>query len=318
MSQKSLFFGGSMKSKLSLLIVCIFALSVLFLGCQRRTSADGALTIAVSLNDADEYRSLWLNSFTRQAEAKGYRIISANAGSNASKQISDVENLILQRPSALVLHAFSSEGIVPALEAINIRDIPVVLFDFPVASNNYTTFITDDQGLNGEIQARFVLDWLAQDSSRRANVGYLVGMYAMEAAMPRRDQFVATLGIQPIAEQEGGWSPDGAMSIVEDWIQAYPHMNVFVAMNDDMAIGAIQALTAAGRNFNDILVLGIDGTDAAKVYLRSGQLAATAARDISRETSFTLETVEKILAGETVARSLRPNAIFAMTRENAN
>jgi ABC-type sugar transport system substrate-binding protein len=225
---------------------------------------------------------------------------------------------VAQKPLAIVLHAYSAEGIVPALEAMERAKIPCILFDFEVASDKYVTLITDNQGLNGEIQARFLLEWLAKDSSRRANVGYLVGSYNALGAMPRRDQFYAVSGIRPLAEQEGGWSANGAMTITEDWLQAYPQMNVFACMNDDMAIGVIQALRSAGKNMNDFLVLGVDGSDAAKPFIRSGDLAATAARDVNLETAFTLDTVEQIIDGRSVGKLLRPNAITAMTRDNVD
>lgn len=282
-------------------------------------SSSGSYTIAVSLNDTDEYRTSWLDNFTEAAEAKGHKVISANASSDASKQISDVESLIAQQPDIIVLHAFSQDGAVPAVEAIDAAGIPCVLFDFPVDSDLYTTFVTDEQALNGEIQANYVNDWLAEDSSRVANVGYIVGSYSMQAAMPRRDKFYEVLGItEAMAEQEGGWSADDAMKITEDWLQAYPDMNVFACMNDDMAIGVIQALSAAGKDMDEVLVLGIDGTDAAKEYLRTGELDCTAARDVKVETGFTLETCEKILAGESVEKNLQPEAIYAMTSENVD
>lgn len=300
--------------KVLALILCVATLLSL---CSFAVAEESkSLTIAVSLNDADEYRTSWLNSFTEQAEAKGHKVISTNAGSDASKQIADVENIIVQNPDIVVLHSHSEDGGVPALEALSAANIPAVLFDFPVASELYTTFITDEQALNGEIQANYVNEWLAQDETRVANVGYIVGMYSMEAAMPRRDRFYEVLGItEAMAEKEGNWSANEAMSITEDWLQAYPAMNVFACMSDDMAIGCIQALTAAGVNMDDVLVLGIDGTDAAMPYLASGELDCTAARDVTLETAFTLETCEKIAAGETVEKNLQPRGISPLTKE---
>lgn len=275
--------------------------------------------IAVSLNDADEYRTSWLNNFTAIAEAKGYTVISTNAASDASKQISDVETLLIQQPDIIVIHAYSADGIVPALESIESAGIPCVLIDFTVNSDTYTTLIADGQALNGVIQGNYVNEWLKADETRVANVGYIVGMYSMESAMDRMYAFYETIGItEALAEQEGGWSADSAMKIAEDWIQAYPEMNVFACMNDDMAIGVIQALTAAGRDMDEVLVLGVDGTDAGKAYLRTGELDCTAARDVTIETTCALETCEKILAGETVDKAIEPMAITAMTSETVD
>lgn len=303
--------------KLVTLVLALMMVAAL-LPCVASAEAP-AYKIAVSLNDADEYRTSWLNNFTAIAEAKGYTVISTNAASDASKQISDVETLLIQQPDIIVIHAYSADGIVPALESVESAGIPCVLIDFPVNSDTYTTLIADGQALNGVIQGNYVNEWLKADETRVANVGYIVGMYSMEAAMDRMYAFYETIGItEALAEQEGGWSADSAMKIAEDWIQAYPEMNVFACMNDDMAIGVIQALTAAGRDMDEVLVLGVDGTDAGKAYLRTGELDCTAARDVTIETACALETCEKILAGETVEKAIEPMAITAMTGENVD
>ncbi len=275
------------------------------------------VTIAVSLNDADEYRTQWLDTFTELCDEKGYHVISANAGSDASKQISDVESLLLQQPDIVVMHAYSAEGAGPALDAIEAAGLPCVLFDFDVTADNYTTQVVDEQATYGKMQAEYIQQWLDEDESRELNLGYIVGSYSMEGAMPRRDGLYEALGVEePMAEAEGNWNANDSMSITEDWLQAYPDMNVFACMSDEMATGVIQALNAAGKNMDDVLVLGIDGAAVAMEYLESGDLDATAARDVNIETGFTLETCEKILSGETVEKRLQPMGISLLTKEN--
>lgn len=301
-------------SAVSLSLMATLAMPV-FAGAEGSIPED--VTIAVSLNDADEYRTQWLNTFTAQCEEKGYKVISANAASDASKQISDVESLLLQQPDIVVMHAYSADGAGPALDAIEAAGVPCVMFDFEVTADNYTTYIADEQSTYGQMQAEYIQEWLDEDESRELNLGYIVGMYSMEGAMPRRDGLYEALGIEePMAEAEGNWNANDAMSITEDWLQAYPDMNVFACMSDEMAVGVIQALNAAGTNMDDVLVLGIDGADVAKEYLASGDLDATAARDIEIESGFTLETCEKILSGETVEKRLEPMGISLLTKEN--
>ena len=299
--------------------VALFAAIALLMGMGliTATAEEGGYTIAVSLNDADEYRTQWLNTFTEMCDAKGYKVISANAGSDASKQISDVESLLLQQPDIVVMHAYSADGAVPALDAIEAAGIPCVLFDFDVNADNYTTQVVDQQATYGQMQAQYILEWLAADPTRELHLGYVVGMYSMEGAMPRRDGLYEGLGIEAAeAEAEANWSANEAMSITEDWLQAYPDMNVFACMSDEMAVGVIQALVSAGKNMDDVLVLGVDGSDVGIEYLKTGELDATAARDINIEVSFTLETCEKILAGETVEKSLQPMGIALKTKED--
>ena len=153
------------------------------------------------------------------------------------------DGLILQGCDLVVVHAYSADGIVPALEALDQDGIPAVLVDFEVNSDLYETLILDQQSYYGELQAQYVKEWLAEDPAREAKIGYIVGMYSMEVAMPRMYQFYESMGIEKaVAEAEANWSADAAMKITEDWIQAYPESNVFACMSDDLAIGCIQAL----------------------------------------------------------------------------
>lgn len=280
---------------------------------------DGPLTIGVSMNSADEFRASWLEAFKTQAEAKGHKVISTNADNKADKQISDIESMLQQDIDIIVIHAFSSDGILPAVDALNAANIPIVLYDFPIDSENYTTWISDEQYLNGVIQGEYVNDWLAADESRVANVGYYYGSYSMEAAAPRMDGFFETCTkANKLVEAEGGWTADGAMSLTEDWLQAYPDMNVFVAMNDEMALGCIQALKAAGKNMDDVVILGIDGSQEGITAVKSGELDCTVFRDVQKETSVTLDTCEKIMKGESVDKRIEPKAAIALTSENVD
>jgi ABC-type sugar transport system substrate-binding protein len=279
----------------------------------------GPITIGVSMNSADQFRTLWLNDFKAIAESRGHTVFSTNADNNPSTQISDIESLIARNPDIIVVTPLDSEGIIPAIEACNAANIPVINIDMPVGIE-VAAMVTDLQGLNGEICGQYLLKWLDAQPGRVANVGYIVGMYAMEAAMPRMNEFKATIGgdsrVTWIADREAGWSGAEAMSITEDWIQAYPEMNVFACMSDEMAIGAIQALVAAGKNMDEVVVLGVDGSDLAMEYLRNGYLNATAARDVKKEVTAALDTAEKVAAGISVPKEVRPGAIYALTSDD--
>lgn len=279
----------------------------------------GGAKIGVSMNSADEFRSSWLSAFTTQAEAAGYSVISTNADSSEDKQISDIESMIQQEIDIAVIHAFSADGIVPALDALEAAGIPVVLVDFEVNSDKYVTRIADEQYTCGVIQGEYLNDWLAQDEANVANIGYIVGMYSMDAAMPRMyGLFETCTDAINMAEGEGGWSADGAMSLTEDWLQAHPDMNVFAAMSDEMALGCIQALKAAGTNMDEVIVMGIDGSEEGLRAVQAGELDCTAARDVNKEAEVALETVTKILAGETVEKQIEPMAMTAVTIDNVD
>lgn len=284
---------------------------------EESTNQAPTLTIGVSLNSADEFRTAWLNEFIRMAAEKNYRVIHTNADSDASKQISDIESILLQRPDVMVVHAYHREGIIPALEDVKKQNIPCVAIDFIISSKNlYDVYVCDDQTKVAKIQVDYINAWLAEDPERVANIGCIYGEIS-SSKNSRQNLFYAEMGIEkPMAEASGNWQADQAMAITEDWIQAYPEMNVFVCMNDDMAIGAIQALTAAGKNMDDVLVLGIDGLSGSIKYLKSGELDCTVARDITKEVQTAFEACEGLVEGKTYEKRLYPNAIYALTKEN--
>lgn len=308
-----------MKKSLVSIMLCMFFVFTLAACGEPATTEDSAAKIGVSMNSADEFRSSWLTSFTTQAEAKGYTVVSTNADSSADKQIGDIESMIQQDIDICVIHAYDQEAIGSALDALKTAGIPAILVDFEVNSDNYVTRIADEQYTCGAIQGEYVNEWLAEDETRVANVGYIVGLYAMEGAMPRMTGFFETCtAANMLAEGEGGWSADGAMSLTEDWLQAHPDMNVFVAMSDEMALGCIQALKAAGKDMDEVLVLGIDGSDEGLKAIEAGELDCTAARDVHKEAQVALETCEKVLAGETVDKAIEPMAITAVSKDNIN
>lgn len=283
------------------------------------TAEEKTITLGISMNSMDQYRTTWLEKFKALASEKGYTVYDTNADNDASKQISDVESLVLKTPDVLIVTPVDSEGIVPAIDVATAANIPVIVID-NAANTEVTTWISDTQGLNGQIQADYLKAWLDEDESRVANVGYLVGMYSMEAAMPRMYDFQAAFEGDDrftwIAEADANWSADNAMKITEDWIQAHPDMNVFACMSDEIAIGCIQALKAAGKNMDEVIVMGVDGSDAAMEYLLSGDLDCTAARDVDKEVACAMEMAEKIAAGETVEAETHPMAIYALTKDD--
>ena len=288
-------------------------------------SSEGeSLTIGVSMNSADEFRTSLYNAIEAEANERGYEVIQTNADFDPSKQLSDVESLIQKQPDVIVIFAVDGEAAVAAVDAVKAAGIGCVAVDFHINTDAYDVLIADNQTLHGELQAQYVLDWLAEDESRVANVGYLIGAY-MESALERRDGFVNACNseindrVTLLSEQCGNWMADDAMAITEDWIQRFPEMNVFVSMNDDMAIGCIQALKAAGRSMDDVLVLGIDGTVNGIASVREGDLDATTVVDVNGTADVVITTCEQVAAGEQFNGStLEPGMIQLVTKDNVD
>lgn len=279
-----------------------------------------ALKIGYSqANGGDEFRSAWLESFSQKADEKGYTLVTTDASDDISKQISDVENLILQDCDVILVNGLDAEAIIPALEAVKEAGIKCVMVDTDVQNEElYDCSIMEDSMVTGRAQGEYIKNWL-EEKNVEPNMGYVVGMYSMTFTLGRRDGVYEVLGIdKATVENEGMWKANNAMTLAEDWIQAYPDLNVIACMNDDMAIGVIQALTAAGKDMEEILIVGIDGLSAGANYIKEGTLDATIARDLDKETSLYIDACEKLAAGETVEKHIEPDSSFVMDASNVN
>lgn len=291
--------------------------------------------IAVSLDSNDTYRILWLDTFKAVAEKEGYEIISANADRKPDKQITDIEALILQKPIAIFVHA--NEGADAGIESAFNAGIPVILVDFSVQTTKYTTQIIDGQLVAGHIAGEFVKSWLDADKSRVANIGYINGTYS-DGAIPRRNGLYEILSIpakagadrateyigqsnpsntaKVVQEGDAKWDGTNAQNIVTAWLLTNPEINVIAAMSDQMALGVVEALKTAGKNLNDYMVIGVDGSPEGLESIKKGELRVTVARDIDKEVKVAFDTMIKVINGEKVEKKVEPKAMKAVTKDD--
>lgn len=309
-----------MKKVISLLII-LSILTVSLMGCKEKEVSNAGtgekkIVVGVAMNASDEYRTSWLNAFKVSAEAKGFEVITTDANNSASKQISDVESLITNKPDIILLTPVDPEGSAPAAEAVKNANIPLVIIDIPVLTDKYDVWITTDQGIHGKLAGEYIKEWIAARPGTVANVGYIVGAY-IPAVVPRMDMiFTTDPEAVKVAEAEGGWSADKAMKITEDWLQAYPEINVIAAMNDEMAIGAIQALVAAGKNMDDYLIIGVDGTKNGLEYVKTGELDCTTSVDLQATIDKIIEVTEGLVNGKTFDKDIALPAIELVTKDS--
>lgn len=311
-----------MKRVLLIALLVVFSVvSITGCGKTKSTSQEAStevdkLVIAVSMNSADEYGTNWIGIFTEKIEAQGATVVSTNADSKIDKQLADIDALIAQNPDVILVKPCDETGIISGLEAVNKANIPLIVFDGALQGDvkGYNPVI--DQGINGRLLGEYLNAWLDENPDRVANVGYIVGMYA-DIVMPRETEIFATCTrAVKVAEAEGSWSADKGMKITEDWLQSHPEINVIAAMNDEMAIGAIQALQAAGKSMDDYLVLGVDGTSNGQKYISSGDLDATTWQDMDAAIGQIAEGAMALASGGQYDKPVDTSIIKLMTKDN--
>jgi ribose transport system substrate-binding protein len=203
-------------------------------------------------------------------------LIITNGENNASKQVSDVESLIARGVKVLVISPVTAEALTPVVKQAMSAGIPVVTLDRKV-NTDVTLHIGADNKLIGETAGRYVCKVL----NGKGNVIEIQGTAGASATIDRHDHFVAVLskecpGVNVVASQVANYIREPALKFMEDMIQRFKpgEFQLVYAHNDDMALGAVTALEAAGR-LKDVKVVGIDGEENAYKAIQTGKMDAT-------------------------------------------
>jgi ribose transport system substrate-binding protein len=225
---------------------------------------------------------------------------------DVEKQMQIIENLVQTGVQALCVTPSGSREIVSAIAKANRANIPVVVVDTRVdpdaasASNlKIASFVGSDNYQGGKIAG----DYLVRASGGKAHVAVLEGIPGHETADSRlrgfREAIKGSPDVQIVASQPANWERDQGFTVFQNILQAHPDVDAVFAANDLMALGAIEAIAAAGRT-GRVRVIGFDALEDARKAIEAGTMAATVAqspRDMGR---IAIETAVKVVRGERV------------------
>jgi ABC-type sugar transport system substrate-binding protein len=243
-----------------------------------------------------------------QAKAKelGFQLVYTDAAGSAAKQVADVNSMIAQGVDLIFLAPREEKPLIPAVMAAKKAGIPVILLDRNVdqslakAGEDYITFIGSDFIDEGKRMA----EWLVKNKPDGAKIIELEGTTGSSPANDRKKGFDEALagkaGFEIVASQTGDFARDKGRQVAEALLQAHPDANVIYAHNDEMAMGAIAALEAAGKvPGKDVLVLSIDGGKEAVQAVVDGKIAAVVECN-PRFGPKAFETMARYAAGEAI------------------
>jgi ABC-type sugar transport system substrate-binding protein len=221
-------------------------------------------------------------SFQDIAAKCNWQVISTDAGGSAAKQVADIDSLIAQKVDLLVFPPREDKPLVPAVMKAKKAGIPVILVDRDVdhsmakPTQDYITFI----GSDFVDQGRRAAQALVKAMNGKGIIIELEGSTGASAATDRKKGFDAEIGKNPgmkiVASQSGDFNRDKGRQLAQTLMQAHPTANAIYAHNDEMAIGAITAIEAAGKKpGKDIMLVSIDGQRNALEAIIAGKLIAT-------------------------------------------
>jgi ABC-type sugar transport system substrate-binding protein len=222
-------------------------------------------------------------SFQETAEACGWDLVSTDAAGSAAKQVSDVDSMIAQGIDVLFLPPREEKPLLPAVMKAQAAGIPTFLVDRSVdpnvakAGEHYIAFL----GSDFVDQGRRVAEWTIENF--KGDKGIIVELEGTTGSSPANDRkegfdeaIAADDRFEIVASQSGDFARDQGRQVMETLLQSHPDANIVYAHNDEMAIGAIQALELAGRKpGEDVLVVSIDGTRDALQAITDGKMGVT-------------------------------------------
>ncbi|HLI27405.1 MAG TPA: sugar ABC transporter substrate-binding protein [Chloroflexota bacterium] len=208
------------------------------------------------------------------------RTLAPSKPDNVEEQIQLLESVVQARVDAIVLVPVDSNALVPAVNAAKSGGIPVFTADTRLIGTEVMTFVGTDHVTLAKLAAQHVVDWANRTRNGRANVLVLEGVPGASSTVERgigfKQVFDATPNITVLAAQTANYNRVQAANVTENLLTRHPNADVVLAMNDEMALGAIEAIKARGKTPNrDIYVVGINAAANAIEAMEKGELAAT-------------------------------------------
>ncbi len=261
---------------------------------------DDSIVIGLSVSTLNNPFFVTLTDGAKEkAEELGATLTVVDAQDNASKQASDVEDLIQQKVDLILINPVDSAAVASAVESVNAAGIPVITIDRSAEGGEVVTHIASDNIAGGVLAGEYLLELVGEG----AKVAELEGVAGSSAARDRGDGFNSAVDgkLDVVAKQTANFNRAEGLTVMENILQANPDIVGVFAHNDEMALGALEAIEAAGK---DIKVIGFDATDDAVAAVSAGTLSATVAQKPEEIGTKAVEAAIKHLKGETVEESI--------------
>lgn len=281
-------------------------------------SAAGKKFVVGYTNIADtEFFSISLKTaFSDAAKADpDVSTIFTDANDDISQQLDQIDNFITQKVNAIVVLPVDYQGIAPGIQRANKAGIPVIALGIKSAGGKYT-LVGSENFDAGRLQGEF----MAAKLPKNAQILYLQGTPGLYHSKERLAGFMQAMSKRPdvkvLSNLPADYDRAKGMKVTEDWVERYPKFDAIVAANDQMALGALEALKVAGR-LKGVMISGIDGTTDALRAVKAGEMSQTIFQNAKGQARGAYQVVEIIKSG----KQPPPQLILpfeSVTRENVD
>ncbi|EKV28156.1 Ribose ABC transport system, periplasmic ribose-binding protein RbsB [Caenispirillum salinarum AK4] len=232
-----------------------------------------------------------------KAKELGYDLLVLDSQNDPAKELANVEDVLNQDIEVLLINPTDSDAVRSSVRAANRKDVPVVTLDRAANGGDVVSHIASDNVAGGKMAGELIVEAL----DGQGKVVELQGVPGTSAARDRGQGFHEAVepveGIEVVASQPANFDRTKGLNVMENILQAQPEIDAVFAHNDEMALGAIKAVQASGR---DIIVVGFDGTADGVAAVEDGSMLATIAQQAGKIGEMGVETAAKVAQGEEV------------------
>lgn len=298
-----------MKKKLLSVLMCTAMVVTLAAGCgaadkdaKKAGSSDGEssdkIKIGMTLYSLkNEFTVRLANAAEAKAEELGVELVVYDGNYDPSTQISQVETMISDGCDGIILNPQDAEACAPCVDKGDAAGIPVVGVNTRVQSDKLTSYVGSQDVKAGEMEMQKIADLLGG----KGKIVIIEGPMGQSAQIERREGIQNILDkypdIEVLAEKTANWSRSEGMTVMENWMQAFDQIDAVIGENDEMALGAREAIKAAGK---DIPAIGVDGITDALNAVENGDLVASIFQDGAGQGSKAVEVLVNAIKGEEV------------------
>ena len=298
---------------LAVLLLAVLAMA-LAAGCQRGGGeGGGGARIGLSVSTLNNPFFVTLRDGAQSAaDEAGAELIVSDAQNDTAQQQDDIQNFVTQQVNVILVNPVDSDAVVPAIEAANQANIPVIALDRGASGGELATTIASDNVQGGNLAGEELIRLVGSGS-----VAQLEGTPGADPARDRGQGFQDAIdtqsAVEVVASQSANFDRAEGLNVAENILQANPDIAGIFAQNDEMALGAVQALgDSAG---DDVKVVGFDAIEDALSAIQDRTMNATVAQQPAEIGSLGVENAISVINGESVEENI-PVEVELVTQEN--
>ena len=262
--------------------------------------AKDAIALVISTLDNPFFVTL-KEGAEKQAKALDYDLVVLDSQNDPAKELANVEDISVRGVKILLINPTDSDAVGNAIAVANQKKLPVITLDRAANKGQVVSHIASDNTAGGEMAGNYI----AEKLGKGAKIIQLEGIAGTSAARERGAGFAKAAqahDFKILASQPADFDRSKGLNVMENLLTAQPEVQAVFAQNDEMALGTLRAIQAAGKK--DLVLVGFDGTDDGVKAVKGGKMAATIAQQPDKIGEIGVQTAAKVLKGETVEAAI--------------